>query len=190
MAVTSLEEPNADWTIDALEGAFEEYGAPKHIISDQARVFTDDAYADLLDHWDVKPRFGAVGKHGSIAVTERVNKTLKYEWLMRVPVIMGFDHLSCLCNEFSEWYNRWRPHMRLDGSRPDDVYIGKDIQRPGYDAKMAPQNIEQRVFCISNSVYSVKPVSPGTGLKKSHRILPSEQDFPWEKSVLMDKYSA
>ena len=33
----------------------------------------------LLSQWNIKPRVGAVGKHGSIAVTERVIKTLKYE---------------------------------------------------------------------------------------------------------------
>jgi transposase InsO family protein len=146
MTVIPLEGPNSGWVLDALEKAFEKYGSPKHMISDQASVFTGDAYADLLDHWNVKPRFGAIGKHGSVAVTERVIKTLKYEWLKRVPVIMGFDHLGRLCNEFSEWYNRWRPHMRLDGARPDDVYNGKEIQRPACDAKTVPRNIERRVF--------------------------------------------
>jgi transposase InsO family protein len=64
--------------------------APKHLISDQAPVFTGDAFAELLRQWNVKPRFGAAGKSGSIAVTERVIRTLKYEWLKRVPLIKGF----------------------------------------------------------------------------------------------------
>lgn len=40
-----------------------------------------DAFAELLRQWNIKPRLGVVGKNGSIAVTERVIKTLKYEWL-------------------------------------------------------------------------------------------------------------
>jgi hypothetical protein len=40
------------------------------------------------------------GEHGSIAVTERIIKTLKYEWLRCVPIIKGFDHLTLLCIEF------------------------------------------------------------------------------------------
>jgi transposase InsO family protein len=82
-----LEGPNAGWIVEALEQAMRKHGAPKHIISDQAPVFAGGAFAKLLDQWNIKPRFGAVGKSGSIAVTERVIKTLKYEWLGRVPLI-------------------------------------------------------------------------------------------------------
>jgi hypothetical protein len=39
------------------------------------------------------------------AVTERVIETLKYEWLKKVPVIRGYQHLVQLCSGFSEWYN-------------------------------------------------------------------------------------
>jgi len=55
-----------------------------------------DVFTDLLVQWDVKPRFGAIRQHGSISVTERVIKTLKYEWLKRVPIVKGFDHLTML----------------------------------------------------------------------------------------------
>ena len=92
---------------------------PKHIISDQASVFVGDAFAELLRQWNIKPRLGTVGKHGSIAVTERVVKTLKCEWLRRVPLIKRFDHLTFLCTEFACWYNAWRPHMTLEGLRPE-----------------------------------------------------------------------
>ena len=74
MSVTPLEGPNAGWIIEALEDAFQKHDSPKHIISDQAKVFVGDAFAELLDNWNVKPRFGAIGKHGSISVTERVIK--------------------------------------------------------------------------------------------------------------------
>jgi len=63
-----------------------------------------------------------------------------------VPVVRGFDHLTALCREFGEWYNEWRPHMTIDGARPDDVFNGDDIQRPSRDAKKVPRNIERRVF--------------------------------------------
>jgi transposase len=35
MAVVPLEGPNAGWTVEAMEEAFAEHGAPKHLISDQ-----------------------------------------------------------------------------------------------------------------------------------------------------------
>jgi len=146
VCVAPLEGPNAGWIIEALEQAMRKHGGPKHLISDQAPVFMGDAFAELLKQWNVKPRFGAIGKHGSIAVTERVIKTLKYEWLRCVPLIKGFDHLALLCSEFESWYNTWRPHMTLAGFRPDDLYYNRKPKVPKRDAKTVPSNIERHVF--------------------------------------------
>ncbi len=89
VACCALEGPNAGWVTGALEEAFSQQGAPRHLITDQEGVFTGEAMAELLTEWDVRQRFGAVGKHGSIAVTERLIRKLKHEWLKRVPVIRG-----------------------------------------------------------------------------------------------------
>ena len=146
MSLTPLEGPNAGWINNALENAMEEHGAPKHIIPDQVSVFAGDVFAELLDSSNIKPRLGAVGKHGSISVTERVIKTLKYEWLRRVPIIKGFDHLTMLCEEFECWYNSWCPNITLDGIRPGDVYYDKKPEKPKRDSKKVPCNIEYRLF--------------------------------------------
>ena len=146
MAAVPLEGPNAGWINNALESAIEKYGLPKHIISDQAQVFIGEVFAKLLDTYEILHRFGAIGKHGSIAVTERVNKTLKYEWLKRAIFIKGIDHLTELCNEFEVWYNSWRPHMTLDGLRPDDVYYDNKPDKPERCAKTVPCTIEQHYF--------------------------------------------
>jgi transposase InsO family protein len=146
VCVAPLEGPNAGWSIETLEQAMRKHGGPKHIISDQAPVFVGAAFAELLKQWNIKPRFGAVGKHGSIAVTERVIKTLKYEWLRCVPLIKGFDHLTLLCTEFESWYNAWRPHMSLEGFRPDDLYYDRKPETPDRKAKTVPGNIERYVF--------------------------------------------
>ena len=146
MSVTPLEGANTGWISNSLESAMEEHGAPKHVISDQASVFTGDVFAELLDSWNIKARFGAVGEHGSISVTERAIKTLKYEWLKRVSFIKGIDHLVALCEQFEDWYNRWRPHMALDGLRPDDVYYDKKPEKPQRGAKTVPTNIEEHLF--------------------------------------------
>ena len=146
MATVPLEGRNAGWINNALESAIEKHGAPKHIISDQAGVFTGNVFAELLDTYHIKQRLGAIGKHGSISVTERVIKTLKYEWLRRVSFIRGIDHLAALCEEFEDWYNRWRPHMSLDGLRPDDVHYSKKPEKLKCDAKTVPFNIEQHLF--------------------------------------------
>jgi transposase InsO family protein len=146
MAIAPLEGPNAGWAVEVLEDAFLRHGAPKHLISDQEGVFVSEAFRDLLTRWDVKQRFGAVGKHGSIAVTERAIWTLKYEWLTRVAVIRGLDHLAELLADFELWYNDYRGHMRLGGAMPSAVHRGERWERPDRSAKALPQNIQRRFF--------------------------------------------
>jgi len=130
---------------------------------------TGDVFAELLDSWNIEPRLGAVGKHGSISVTERVIKTLKYKWLKRVSLIRGFDHLVMLCEEFEDWYNTWRPHMTLDGFRPNDVYYDRKPKIPQRDSKTIPSNIQQHLFRetrvtgyrlkdVAQSLYCVTPL--------------------------------
>jgi transposase InsO family protein len=146
VASCPLEGPNAGWVAEALATAFRRHGPPKHIITDQEGIFTGEAFAELLRDWDIKHRFGAVGKHGSIAVTERVIRTLKYEWLRRVPVIRGLDHLEQLLADFALYYNTWRPHSTLKGAIPDTIHAGQQWSAPPKTAKTVPANIERRFF--------------------------------------------
>jgi len=85
-------------------------------------------------------------KHGSIAVTERSILTLKQEWLRRVPVIPGLDHLSQLLDEFSEYYNHWRGHSAVGGAAPAVIHRGDAWQRPDRSAKALPGAIERGFF--------------------------------------------
>jgi transposase InsO family protein len=146
MAVVPLEGPNAGWVVEALEEAFLQHGAPRHLISDQEKIFISEVLADLLSPWHVKHRFGAVGRHGSIAVTERVILTLKYEWLTRVPVIRGLDHLDRLLRDFAVYYNDYRGHTTLGGAVPAVMYRGGRWHKPEKSAKTLPTNLERRVF--------------------------------------------
>ena len=89
MAVTPLEGPNAAWVVQAVEDAIAKNGKPKHVITDQGTVFKSELFREFLKGYSVKQRFGAVGKHGSIAVVERLIETLKYEWLKRAACLRG-----------------------------------------------------------------------------------------------------
>jgi transposase InsO family protein len=146
VACCPLEGPNASWVVEALGEAFRRHGPPKHIITDQEGIFTGEAFGELLVDWDVKHRLGAVGTHRSIAVTERVIRTLKYEWLKRVPVIKGLDHLHALLADFACYYNCWRPHSTLEGAVPNLIHAGEQWSVPPKTAKTVPGNIERRFF--------------------------------------------
>ena len=71
---------------------------------------------------NIKPRFGAVGKHGSIAVVERLILTIK-QILRQLPLI-PFRRASFRREmaAIAEWYNQHRPHMTLGGKTPNEVY--------------------------------------------------------------------
>jgi transposase InsO family protein len=129
-----------------MEGPFGQYDAPRHLISDQETVFTSDAFRDLLAQWEVKHRFGAVGRHGSIAVTERVILTLNYEWLKRVPPIRGLDHLDQLLRDFTVYYNEYRGHAKLSSAVPSVIHRGQQWTRPEKSAKTLPADTERRLF--------------------------------------------
>jgi transposase InsO family protein len=62
---------------DARDG-----GPPKYTVSDQGSQFQSE-YRRWCARHGVKPRFGAVGRYGSIAVIERFVRTLKSEGLRR-----------------------------------------------------------------------------------------------------------
>ena len=145
-AAVPLEGPNAGWIIDSLEQAFLRHGRPKHLITDQEGVFICDLFRNLLSQWNVRHRFGAVGKHGSIAVTERLIRTLKREWLARVPLIRGLDHLSELLADFVVYYNEYRGHRRLGGAMPLMLYRGQTWRRPNRSAKTLLGSVRARHF--------------------------------------------
>jgi hypothetical protein len=136
--------------IEGFEEAIRKQGKPKHLITDRGTVFTSNAFADFLEQWDIKRRLGAVGKHGSIAVTERVIKTMKIAWLGRVPLILGFDHLTDLCRDFLEWYNDWRPHSFVEDATPNGTFHHCGWRRPERHAKAVPKRIEVKRWSATN----------------------------------------
>jgi transposase InsO family protein len=147
-----LKRAQARCVIAALKRCFTKFGNPKHLVSDQGVPFKSDAVSRLLQRRKTKHRFGAIGQHGSIAVTERVIETLKYEWLKRVPIIRGFDHLEQLCDSFAVWYNEWRPHTFLDGATPTVVFEEQPWERPEKNSKQLPPNIERIQFADTRVV--------------------------------------
>lgn len=137
MAVSRPVTDAAD-CVAALETAFREHGPPKHLICDQESLFTGEVFKELLGRWSVQHRLGAVGKQGSIAVSERVIWTLKREWLGRVAVIRGTDHLRALLEDFVDYYNQWRPHMTLGGATPEIIWLNKGWRTPDSSEKRIP----------------------------------------------------
>jgi len=115
--------PSSEEVTAALDKAIEKTGKPpKHIISDRGKQFDCENYKNWCENNNIKPRFGAVGKHGSIAITERFIKTLKYEYTKLISVPVNFDDMRYELALFFTWYNEYRPHEYLKGKTPQEVY--------------------------------------------------------------------
>jgi hypothetical protein len=73
---------------------------------------------------NILPRFGAVNKHGSIAVVERFHRTLK-----EIPLLITVpEHQPDFERDLGlviDWYNEHRPHETLLGKTPNEVYYSR-----------------------------------------------------------------
>jgi transposase InsO family protein len=99
---------------------------PKHLIVDQGPEFNCEHFKDV---WckakGILPRFGAVGKHGSIAVVERFHRTIK-ELLRLIVVPEDQSRFEHEVEGIIDWYNDARPHMTLNGKTPNEVYYSRE----------------------------------------------------------------
>ena len=117
-------QPSALEVCAVLDGAIHKAGrAPKYTITDQGAQFQDD-YRNWCSWHGVKPRYGAVGRYGSIAVIERFMRTLKQECFRRILVPYGRDAMARALTSFTTWYNEFRPHEGLHGATPDEICRG------------------------------------------------------------------
>ena len=97
--------------------------APRHLISDKGSQFWPCAkYKAWCRRRGIKPRFGAVGKKGSIALVERLILTTK-QVLCHLPLVpLRREPLHLELTAIFDWYNEHRPHTGLGGKTPNEVY--------------------------------------------------------------------
>jgi len=96
---------------------------PKDLVCDQDKVFWGKSCKDWCRRNEVKPRSGAVGEHGSMAVVERALRTRKNECTrpILVPPRRGEFHRELM--SLLDWYNEQRSPRTLVGRRPKEVYF-------------------------------------------------------------------
>jgi putative transposase len=99
--------------------------APRYMICDRGSQFDSDAFRKWCKRKGIQhPRYGAIGKHGSIAVVERVILTIKC--LLRCLPYVSDRREAFLAELLAtvEWYNALRPHTWLGGKTPNEAYHG------------------------------------------------------------------
>jgi transposase InsO family protein len=116
-------QPSSEEVTDSIDKAIERAGkAPKYTITDKGSQFYCGHFKNWCTQRNIKPRFGAIGKSGSIAVTERKIKSLKDECTRQITVPLNFNEMRYELALFLAWYNEFRPHEYLEGRTPLEVY--------------------------------------------------------------------
>ena len=113
---------------------------PKYIVCDRGRQFDCDGFRDWCRRKGIQPpRYGAIGRHGSIAVVERFILTMKCLLLCLPLVPYRRDRFQREIDAIAAWYNGHRPHTWLGGKTPDEVYHGRypANRRPRFEPRPA-----------------------------------------------------
>lgn len=118
-------QPDAAGIVELLELARKNAGrAPVHIVTDRGPQFREE-YRDWCSLHGVRPRYGALGKHGSIAVLERFWRSLKTEMLRRLRLVpTAMPVMVAEVDAYLRWYHEHRPHQGLGGKTPNEVIRG------------------------------------------------------------------
>ena len=100
--------------------------APRHLVCDRGGQFDCPGFRQWCRRKGIKrPRYGAIGKSGSIAVVERLILTTK---CLLANLLLVPYRREAFCRDVAavvEWYNDSRPHTWLGGKTPSEVYFGR-----------------------------------------------------------------
>jgi putative transposase len=107
-----------------ISGTARRHGCPVHFVSDRAS-FTAQLFCRRLRRLGVKQRFGAVGKKGSIALIERLWRTLKGSLGLKLLRPLAAEDLRRKVELGLIHYAHFRPHQALGGATPAEIYFGR-----------------------------------------------------------------
>ncbi len=117
LAIT-LEASNA---VEVLQEAFNRYGTPDIVNTDQGSQFTADEFVKAVRDRGCKLSMDGKGAWRDNVFIERLWRTVKYVEIY----LFAYDSIAearksimrCL-----DWYNRNRPHSKLEKKTPDEAY--------------------------------------------------------------------
>jgi transposase InsO family protein len=99
--------------------------SPRHLITDRGRQFTARSFRRGCRRAGIRQRFGAIGKHGSIALVERCIRSLKDEGVQRWLAPLPWRTVGRELVLFDDWFNGQRPHGGLGGATPNEIHFGR-----------------------------------------------------------------
>ena len=127
-----------------------------------------DEYRAWCKKRGVRPRFGAVGEHGSIALVERFIRSMKYEAFAWVVVPMSLRLLARELEAYLVWYHEHRPHQGLAGRTPSDVLeVGAKKVTSRRERAPPKRRSKMRPRCLVVSYVEARPHLPVVSLQRA-----------------------
>ncbi|HYN40584.1 MAG TPA: DDE-type integrase/transposase/recombinase [Thermoanaerobaculia bacterium] len=100
-----------------------------HFVTDKGACFTAAEFQETVSRHGMKARFGAVGRHGSIAFIERLWRGLKDLLHLRLDRRLLREDLEPRIGLGLFYYSVLKPHQGLGGATPAEVYFQKEPAR-------------------------------------------------------------
>jgi putative transposase len=117
VAVT-LESSHA---VEVLQEAFTRHGRPEIVNTDQGSQFTAQEFVDAVKERGCRLSMDGRGAWRDNVFVERLWKSVKYERVY----LYAYDSVRearVSIMQYLEWYNRSRPHSKLDRKTPEEAY--------------------------------------------------------------------
>ena len=118
-------EPSAREMARLVSMTARRFGKPAHFVSDKGNCFRGGAFRRVLGRLGARPRFGAIGRKGSIALIERLWRTLKDSLGLRLLRPLVAEDLRRKVELGLIHYAHFRPHEALGGATPAEIYFGR-----------------------------------------------------------------
>ena len=112
---------DTSFCLDALEEAIEKYGKPEIMNTDQGSQYTSLAFTQYLKENEIRISMDGKGAWRDNVFIERLWRTVKYEHVYLHAYESTSEAKSKIGNYFG-FYNRRRPHSKLDRLTPDQFY--------------------------------------------------------------------
>jgi len=161
-------KPTAEQVVGVISRACRRAGArPRHLLTDKGEQFRADAYHAWCSEMGIRRRSGSLGQFGSIPFIERVIETIKSECTRRISVPFSASGARKEFALFRNWYNGVRPHERLEGATPDEVYEGVEVSRTRAWFEPRPRWM-RNASCASPRSKAAEPRAVRLGLRVSH----------------------
>ena len=116
--------PSARDMTRLLRTTVHRFGPPQHFASDKGKQFTAKRFRKSLRRLGARQRFGAIGKYGSIAIIERLWRTLKDALKLRSFKPLVKADLQQRLHLGLYYYTYLRPHQGLGGATPAEIHFG------------------------------------------------------------------